>query len=1100
MSTAAYSFLPWLRRGIATAITTAPATGRPEVSVTLRVDGSDASGGGTQTQHVQRAVALYGPGDVNGLSGRAIVRTDPLDWVTNFDPNYLPLIEFYDEDLPWRYSPDVADPGTGRLRPWLALIVLADDEFTDPGPPPPGCLPFVEISDPAVLPPADQLGAWAHVHVNRTVVPPGDGTASDDMAAVLPRLAAVLAENPDLACSRLLCPRRLEPEAGYHAFLVPAFETGRLAGLGLDPADSPGALHSSWADYPNRPQPTRLCHYHHWQFRTAPVGDFEYLVRLIKPRPLGARVGNRDLDVRSPGAGLPGIVDPHLAGVLRLGGALKVPDSALTPEELAEAQRHENWDQPYPHPFQTALAALINLADTYATQTPLQAHRELLATSRSFTARLAGAGDQALPDPDPMVTPPLYGRWHARASRLLTAEDGSPVTPNDNWVHELNLDPRFRVPAGTGARVVRRHQEEYVQASWEQLGDVLRANRRLRAAQVAREVGFAHHDRHLAPARELSAGRFLGLSAPLQSRVPTAGAEPGGPTAPTLAAALADSVVGPAPLSAVMRRITRPGSRLIRDLPFGSQGPQGPNVVRGATAPTARGLRPDDLVTRMNDGEVTAAPPKSAPSGIVTVDALEQAMPGPIGIGSLPTTPRSGDPVPNPVPELPSSSDFVISLPGEGVHPAGGGLDSAEAAAFKQALNDAYDAFDDAYRAGQAPSRTRLDLPAVVGAAMTELHPDRTVPRRALAGVALPDRLRPGRETPPEGPGLAATATSEPDPLAEVMAYPVIDLPMYRPLLEMSPDLFCPNVNQVPPNSLTLMETNPRFIESYLVGLNHELARELLWREYPTDQRGSVFRQFWDVTAILPQQGETAEQRRERLRDITPIDEWDPQSHLGTHSHRDPAGEQLVLIIRAELLKKYPKTVVYAHKAEWRARRPDGSPDPSQGRALAELVGDEVTDPPPDKVRSPLFDAKTEPDVYFFGFGLTEELALGGTGEDPHDDAGWFFVLKERPGDPRFGLDVEQSAQLQVWNDLAWPDLLPAASGPGPAYLRLDGTTPTLSLTEPTDPADAEKAEQYAEDRALTWNAQINAADVAYILFQAPVLVAVHAREMLSDG
>jgi hypothetical protein len=37
------------------------------------------------------------------------------------------------------------------------------------------------------------------------------------------------------------------------------------------------------------------------------------------------------------------------------------------------------------------------------------------------------------------------------------------------------------------------------------------------------------------------------------------------------------------------------------------------------------------------------------------------------------------------------------------------------------------------------------------------------------------------------------------------------------------------------------------FLEAYMVGLNHELARELLWREFPTDQRGGYFRQFWDV-------------------------------------------------------------------------------------------------------------------------------------------------------------------------------------------------------------------------------------------------------------
>ena len=145
-------------------------------------------------------------------------------------------------------------------------------------------------------------------------------------------------------------------------------------------------------------------------------------------------------------------------------------------------------------------------------------------------------------------------------------------------------------------------------------------------------------------------------------------------------------------------------------------------------------------------------------------------------------------------------------------------------------------------------------------------------------------------------------------------------------------------------------------------------------------------------------------------------------------------------------------------------------------------------------------DVKVEPDIYFFGFDLTEEAARGGTGANPTDDPGWFFVIKERPGDPRFGLDIERQGALEVWNDLAWPDVMPAADGAAPGYIRFDAHTPTLTLTPPTDPADVDKAGQYAEDRALTWNAQINAADVAYILYQAPVLVAVHAREMLGDG
>ena len=449
MTANAYSFLSWLRRGLATAITAPPgAAARAHVTVQLNVAGTAVADGVTlAAPPVQHDVQLYGPGNIVGVDARAVVRTDPRPWITNFDPNYLVAIEFYDEDFPWRYSPDVLDPATGRLRPWLALVVLTEDEFADTGVLPGRPLPFIEVKDLATLPPPDQLGAWSHVHSNRTVTASDTEIVSNDMATVLPRLAAVLAENPDLACSRILCPRHLDPEEGYHAFLVPAFETGRLAGLGHDPAGAPGALASSWVDYANRTESGNLPYYYRWQFRTAPIGDFEYLVRLLKPRGVDARVGNRDMDVRQPGSGLPGIDDPALGGVLRLGGALKVPDKDLSQEELDEQTLYENWDQPYPHPFQKALAALINLSDDYAGQTVQAAHQALTTASDSFVTSQTVTPD----DPDPLITPPLYGRWHALTSRLLTNPDGTPIDPDDNWVHELNLDPRFRVPAARGA-------------------------------------------------------------------------------------------------------------------------------------------------------------------------------------------------------------------------------------------------------------------------------------------------------------------------------------------------------------------------------------------------------------------------------------------------------------------------------------------------------------------------------------------------------------------------------------------------------------------------------------------------------------------------
>jgi hypothetical protein len=68
----------------------------------------------------------------------------------------------------------------------------------------------------------------------------------------------------------------------------------------------------------------------------------------------------------------------------------------------------------------------------------------------------------------------------------------------------------------------------------------------------------------------------------------------------------------------------------------------------------------------------------------------------------------------------------------------------------------------------------------------------------------------------------------------------------------------------------------------------------------------------------------------------------------------------------------------------------------------------------------------------------------------------------------------------------------PAAGG----FLSFASLTPR-SLTEPTATDVQEKHPQWEEDRFLTWRADTNAAELAYILFQAPVLVAVHAAEML---
>src|SRR6202008_2795277 len=142
----------------------------------------------------------------------AVVRTIPRAGVRNFESNYLCGIEFYEEDLPWRYTPAV--PAANKLYPWLWLVVLRDNEFvrrvaTEIS------LPAIEIGSEGMqkaFPDPGTTWAWAHTHLNGKV----EGATPE---AAAKWVDALLNSNPNLGCSRLLCPRRLQPSTHYTAFL-----------------------------------------------------------------------------------------------------------------------------------------------------------------------------------------------------------------------------------------------------------------------------------------------------------------------------------------------------------------------------------------------------------------------------------------------------------------------------------------------------------------------------------------------------------------------------------------------------------------------------------------------------------------------------------------------------------------------------------------------------------------------------------------------------------------------------------------------------------------------------------------------------------------
>jgi hypothetical protein len=1102
-----YSFLPWLRLGIAGKVDAvdgdATVALRATVPIGLRLAGEPAGGAAALERTIEREVQLVGPGDIVGLDPRVVFRTEPRHYITNFEPNFLAHVECYDEDLPWRYTPAGPDPSGLRLRPWLMLVVLEEGEFEEgtnlAGKP----LPYVTVDDLSLFPPADGLWAWAHVHVNRDLAASPDEFVAADMNGVLSRLRSTLDQNADLGFSRIVCPRQLGENRAYHGLLVPTFETGRLAGLGLNPDGAPHATFSAWEAYSGREDPASFPVYFRWYFRTGTQGDFEFLVRLLEAKPVDSRVGRRDIDVQDPGSNLPGITDADLGGVLKLGGALRIPRINLTEEELEEVDKYENWAEPYPHAFQTALAAFVNLPDDYAAVPPDQANSD------------SGLGEAVESDPDPLITAPLYGRWHALVQRLLRDREGDPITPDRNWVHELNLDPRHRVTAGFGTSVVQTNQEDYMLAAWEQIGDVLEANRRIRLAQFAREASAVWYHRHLRPLAAERPGRAFALTAPLHRHVVTRGL--------TVHAHKTASLVRPAATSVALRRVARPGGRLVRSLPFDDT------------------VRLDDLLTRMDDGEVSPAPPKQAPQGVPTLhevadDLLPTGVPRPIvdllrrfrwlGLALLAlavliallllllafgvvggviaavlvaagvalwrlvsrwtTQIRQSDAVreenqtPEAVDELPRSADFVLTRPGSGFTPRRGADDSREAVRFKDALRD-WGALNVASRTAAAePDPVPVRIGRVTAATVAAIDPDVTIRRRVQHGIVLPGRI--------------VDVLSE--RFQEVMAYPRIDLPMYEPLVGISSELFLPNINLIEQNSITLLETNQKFIEAYMVGLNHEFGRELQWREYPGDLRGTYFRQFWDIRDFLTSQTMEDEEERESLFDIPELHRWSRFSELGDHDHRELPGEEeeeAVLVIRGELLKKYPTAVVYAHRADWQ-RKSNGDPDPAKERVLVELAEAEEDKPPRSKVRTPLYEAKVAPDIYFFGFDLTVPEAKGGTGEDPDDDPGWFFVIKERPGDPRFGFDIDREGPVHTFNDLSWKDDL--------ASVPVDGFVPAGALTgvalQTPGGSDVEKQDQHEDDVKVNGAPQ-SAGRWAYILYQAPVMVAIHAAELLRE-
>jgi hypothetical protein len=1031
-------------------------------------------------------LSVYGPGDIIGVDPRGIVRLDPKRLASDVESNYLPAIEFDRPDFPWMFTPAAPGPNE-RLRPWCVLVVVRRQAGVDIAQSRERPLPTLTITNEAKahdeLPDLAESWAWAHAQVI---------TEEDSTEAVNRNLR----DQPTLNVSRIVCPRRLEPDRRYYACLVPAFAVGVAAGLGRPVSDTANLAPAWSGDQVEAELPV----YYHWEFGTGRGGDFESLATKLHPPTEPLDVGTSRMFIGAADTGLPTLTFADDGAVIEFEGALVGPDHDA-PDVVREI----------PERFLEALAEMLD----------------------SLNSALDGEGDLALP-----IAPPLYGRWHAQTH---VVPERFPL-----WLRELNLDPRYRAVAGLGAEVVRANQEELMHDAWRQVGNILGANRLINLARFAKETSIRLHHRAFA---SLDADQLFRVTAPLHGRVLLKGS--------TVRRRVHQSIVPDATQDPAFRRVASARSSLLRRASKASAQPASLGTVKiidavnsGVFTANPTRVVPDALVKAAALGVLTvpaAGAVDLKPMGVSrSVDASllrsvgSQALtvgtpPAPGTVVARPNLSRTGivtrvhldavvraaasnttlltsstlKAIVDVADESPSAAGFLLPAAGDAVGAVDvdtsgtvtvrPGDDLADELLGRIPARDARrgaEGIEEALEAGRivlaAPSLGRrpvvppgparpappagpstppttaisptipprlvkrpdairrlqkaisshvtalnpagpvvaepqpLALDAVRSELLSKTDPGRVIPRRIASMLRVGDT-----------PLAAADAriVRETGALEPLLASPQLRGSMYKPLAAYAQEHFLPGIGRIEANTVGLLKTNPRFVEAFMIGANVELASELLWREFPADRGITPLRHFWD--------------RDDGEEDIPEIADFSAAVKLGTTALGGAKG-QMVLLLRGDLLRRYPSTVVYAVRA---------APD----RKMS-------TDPA--DTSEPTMRGFIDPDIAFVGFDLDRDEVVA--------DPGFFFVLQEQATEPRFGFDIPTADDKTVpsaWRDATW---------------RHVAVPPGGHLTITNNPMDG--VHRDGATFATT------SAHLAAITLQQPVRVAIHARDLIPGG
>ena len=955
---------------------------------------------------VHKELEVRGPESIIAIDHKMISRINPPNGDVNFEPNYFPYIDFTDLDFPWRYSNSDADQfKSHNAVPWLCIIVLSEPEIEN--------LKsnnidvFSKVNDRNFLTLTSDLlpdlkESWGSAHVQLI----NFNSELKDLGA--DHLEQWINDNPNNHSSRLLCLNHLKEKTTYQAFLVPSYKDS-LVPHNLAPSTTSNELGWSQASV----EIVKLPIYYQWSFTTSKKGDFEYLVRKLKAGKVEGEIGTRRVDssftldkednekIHKHSFSREGaLVSANYQGGYRPNYFKSFEDdSEDKQEELIESmnvslQGNKKIKKPRskskkPRPKNKKLNSnnfskgQDNKFDFGSSNKNKDVRRGSSLSDRNMDRKRRG--HQSDQDKEPRLNPNKIRDFKKNLLKHQSSVDGILDQIYDYKINMQTLildlpkmpihkevddepDPLITFPVygryyqHTNEIITPRKQGQKVK--WNSWIDELNCDWRYRLSasfgtKTVQNNQDIFSEQCWEQVGEIRAAneklRLAKMSYYLNKNIYNKHLT-------KISNEHFSVLTTPFHLSSKVNVEDKEMS--VKEMLAKSGVPSGTFSIPFMKMAAQKNLKSN----LYNNEELFAVYEKASAEESHTESVSENKNEKPIGDQTnlsqflCKSSGISGD-IPgwktiNILPFVP-----IISLIAPG---------SLKIAGFEQPI---VNTTENMYSNNILETVNTLFKPTIIYQNLSD----------QLSSII---KFNDGRRI---------NSTFDP-----IMSYPTIDEPMYEYLQKLSMDYIVPGMDSVENNVIFLMRENRRFIESFMVGLNHEMGRELLWREFPTDQRGTVFSRFWDYSNICQDE----DGNLLLPPDIDEIHTFNGK--LGTNKYTDDqeneSSEQesdVVLVIKGEIVNRYPDMQIYALKCK------------------TELTLDKLTDlsesnTQVEEMILPSLRANLGKNTIIVGFPFSAVEALAK--EEKMED--YYFVLQEQQDLPTFGLDLDPSEDDMSWDDI----------------------------------------------------------------------------------